>query len=185
MCNGLDPTIETQHIHTHLGQLDCLRSDSYVQCSRLSYLLDSVTDTHWRKGTLACTHARTHTHMQSLTNLVKGLLSVRLQFCGQLHAREVGLQQQVGFGVGVVELGVGLLVRKSRCQLKVATRIEQILQCSNNNEGQQIHVPLALCHLSSLNTQFTTLCKQRNYFQLLSEIFVKIKPHLDVLVMCL
>ena len=85
-----------------------------------------------KNHTQACTHTAlsyTHTHA-SLTNLVEDLLSVWLQFCRQLHARQVCLQQQVGLGVGVVKLGVGLLVWKSRCQLKVVPCIEPILPCS-------------------------------------------------------
>lgn len=69
-----------------------------------------------------------HTHRNpirkcnsSITNnlhLAQDLLRVRLQLSAQLHPGQVGLQQQVGLHVGIVELGVVQFVRHFLCQLK-------------------------------------------------------------------
>lgn len=53
------------------------------------------------------------------SHLAEDLLSVRLQLSTQLHPGQVGLQQQVGLHVGVVEFGVGQFVGHLLGQLGV------------------------------------------------------------------
>lgn len=55
-------------------------------------------------------------------HLAENLLGVGLQLGTQLHVGQVGLQQQVGLDMRVVELGVGQFVRDLLCQLPLRKR---------------------------------------------------------------
>lgn len=103
-------------------------------------LLDSTSTQAWIRRT-ACKHTTwvKYRHRkpipifdssfplgaQNTTNLylAQDLLCVRLQLSAQLHPGEVGLQQQVGLHVGIVELRVVQFVGHLLCQLKYKNKL--------------------------------------------------------------
>ena len=62
--------------------------------------------------------------------LAQDLFRVRLQLSTQLHSGEVGLQQQVGLHVRIVELGVVQLVGHFLCQLNRKISCSVLTNCS-------------------------------------------------------
>lgn len=100
------PAVAREHVDTGLDQTDGLTSTTETWADL--YTLESDLEMSKKWCLFLCEHP----------NLAQDLLSVWLQLGTQLHPGEVGLQQEVGLHMGVVELGIVQFVGHLLCQLE-------------------------------------------------------------------